>query len=220
MNLDTRNISDQLVDVIKERILTGAVPPDLPIRQDAMASELGISKIPLREALAKLEQLGLLVSYPNRGFVVRSMSAKEVEEIYSLRLKLEPDAVAVGAVAGADEDRHRAISALEALREAATHGADGGALNRAFHMTLIAPSGRPLEYDILKRLHILADRYVCKHLEPLGRKVRAQAEHEDILNAWLSGDGEKAALLTRRHIAATLEDLREQLGTSRLDCGS
>ena len=63
-----RNLSDQLVDLVRDRILAGQVPIDQAIRQDALASELGVSKIPLREALTRLEQEGLVRSQANRGY--------------------------------------------------------------------------------------------------------------------------------------------------------
>ncbi|MGO7251940.1 GntR family transcriptional regulator, partial [Rhizobium brockwellii] len=74
--------------IIRERIISGDLPEEQPIRQDALANELGVSKIPLREALARLEQEGLLTSQANRGFFVRSLGAGEAEEIYELRLAL------------------------------------------------------------------------------------------------------------------------------------
>ena len=95
VQLDIRTLSDRLVDVVRDFILSGTIAPDVAIRQDALAAELRVSKIPLREALARLEQDGLVVSYANRGFFVRPMSPQEAEEIYALRIKLEPDAAAV-----------------------------------------------------------------------------------------------------------------------------
>jgi DNA-binding GntR family transcriptional regulator len=59
--LEIRTLSDRLVDVLRDYILSGGIEPDLPIRQDALAAELRVSKIPLREALARLEQDGLVV---------------------------------------------------------------------------------------------------------------------------------------------------------------
>ena len=87
-------LSDRLMEVVRDMILSGAIAPDVPIRQDALAADLNVSKIPLREALVRLEQDGLVVSHANRGFFARGMSAAEVEEIFELRLKLEPDAAA------------------------------------------------------------------------------------------------------------------------------
>ena len=106
MSIIIRNLSEQLVDLVRDRILTGVVAPDRPIRQDALAAELGVSKIPLREALARLEQEGLLTSQANRGFTVRPLNAAEAEEVYALRLKLEPEMIALAARNG-----HRGRSA-------------------------------------------------------------------------------------------------------------
>src|SRR5690606_19428292 len=97
MTLVIRNLSDQLVDLVRDRILSGAAAPNSPIRQDALAGELGISKIPLREALARLEQEGLLLSQANRGFFVRALTTGEAEEVFALRLKLEPDVMVLSA---------------------------------------------------------------------------------------------------------------------------
>lgn len=211
-----RTLGDRLVDIVRNRVLTGAVSPDLPIRQDALAAELGVSKIPLREALAKLEQEGLLQSRANRGFFVRPLSRTEAEEVYALRLALEPDAVALAAARIRPEERTEAIR-VQALLDRVTHEHDAsvGALNRAFHMALFIPCRQPITVDILTRLNVLSERYVRKHLEPLGRDERANHEHQVMLEAWLAGDSETAAALTREHIQQTLEDLRGQLQGGR-----
>ncbi|WP_129794412.1 GntR family transcriptional regulator [Sphingosinicella sp. CPCC 101087] len=215
-SLIVRNLGDQLVDLVRNRILSGAASPDLPIRQDALAAELGVSKIPLREALAKLEEDGLLVSRANRGFFVRPLSRPEAEEVYALRLALEPEAVALASEQASDEQRSEAVQA-QALLDRLTneHDESVGALNRAFHMSLFVPCGRPITVNILTRLNILAERYARKHLEPLGRDERANHEHREMLEAWLSGEADTAAALTKEHIEQTLDDLRRQLQDSR-----
>jgi DNA-binding GntR family transcriptional regulator len=219
-SLVVRNLGDQLVDLVRNRILSGAASPDLPIRQDALAAELGVSKIPLREALAKLEEDGLLVSRANRGFFVRPLSRVEAEEVYALRLALEPEAVALASGQASEEQRRDAVQA-QALLDRVTneHDESVGSLNRAFHMALFLPCGRPITVNILTRLNILAERYVRKHLEPLGRDERANHEHGEMLEAWLSGDARAAATLTKKHIEQTLEDLRRQLEDSRKNEG-
>ena len=200
-----------VIDQVRDRILSGAVAG--PVRQDALAAELGISKIPLREALARLELEGLVRAEPNRGFFVRSLSAAEAEEVYDLRLKLEPDAAVAGAQAARDADRSAAQAAAEALAEAIKENrANVGALNRAFHLALVRPGGRAVTTEILARLHVLSERYVRVHLEPGGRAVRAAGEHGELLEAWLSRRLYRVRALTREHIAATLADLRAELG--------
>jgi DNA-binding GntR family transcriptional regulator len=212
MSLLVRTLSDQLVELVRDRILSGAVEPDRPIRQDALAGELGVSKIPLREALGRLEQEGLLRSRANRGWYVPAMSTAELEEVYALRLKLEPPELAEAARLAGPEDHRVAREALAWLEPAvAGHKEASGALNRAFHLALIAPARRPVTASILERLHVLGDRYVRKHLEPLGRDARAKEEHRWLLESWMAGDGAAAAELARVHIERTLADLRRQL---------
>ncbi len=209
-----RNLSYQLVDVLRDRILAGLVSNDHAIRQDALASELGVSKIPLREALTRLEQEGLVLSRANRGFFVRPLETKEAEEVYALRLKLEPDVVALAAMRATDEERDFAIRTLATLDEVTNKRGEGvGAFNRAFHLALIRPSAQPITVIVLERLHVLGDRYVRKHLEPLGRDEQANAEHAQLLETWLARDAKAVARLMRAHIMQTVKDLRRQLAS-------
>lgn len=211
-----RNLSDQLVELVRDRILSGEVTADLPIRQDALAAELGVSKIPLREALTRLEQEGLIRSQANRGFFVRPLSTQEAEEVYALRLRLEPDAVALAAEQAKDDEQAVARQALAELdRVTDARGESVGAFNRAFHLALVRPAAQPITFSIIERLHILSERYVRKHLEPSGRDERAIDEHRSMLERWLARDGRTAASLTRTHIEQTLEDLRRQLSAER-----
>jgi DNA-binding GntR family transcriptional regulator len=201
-----------VLGALRDRILSGAVAAGRPVRQDALAAELGISKIPLREALARLEQEGLVRAEPNRGFFVRPLTRAEAEEIYALRLKLEPDAAAAAAAAASETERAEAEAASAALAQAIdSDSKEVGALNRAFHLALVRPSAQPVTTGIVERLHILSERYVRVHLEPGGRGRRAGEEHRALLDAWLARSLYKVRALTAGHIATTLDDLRRQL---------
>lgn len=212
VHLDIRTLSDRLVDVVRDFILSGVIPSDDPIRQDALAAELRVSKIPLREALARLEQDGLVISHPNRGFFVRPMSPEEAEEVYALRLKLEPDAAAHACLIANEKDQERARQALAHFDiEAAAHKPTVGASNRAFHLALVQPGGHRVTTNIVARLHVLADRYVRKHLEPKGRVLRAEAEHHELLDAWINRREARVRKLIAEHLTNTLGDLRSVL---------
>jgi len=201
-----------VVDLVRDRILSGAVEAGRPIRQDALAAELGVSKIPLREALARLEQEGLVRAEANRGFFVRALSASEAEEVYALRLKIEPDATAAAALSASEADREAAQAALGALERAIeTQAADVGALNRAFHLALVRPAGRAVTSNIVAHLHVLSERYVRVHLAPSGRNERATQEHRELIAAWLARRAGIVSALTRDHIERTRDDLRRQL---------
>jgi DNA-binding GntR family transcriptional regulator len=212
VQLEIRTLSDRLVDVVRDFILSGTIAPDVPIRQDALAAELRVSKIPLREALARLEQDGLVVSHANRGFFVRPMSPEEAEEIYALRIKLEPDAAAHACLRADDADREHARQALAAFDiDAAARKPTVGALNRAFHLALVRPGGQTVTTNIVARLHVLADRYVRKHLEPKGRFLHAEAEHHELLEAWIKRRDARVRKLITQHLEHTLADLRRAL---------
>ncbi|WP_313540220.1 GntR family transcriptional regulator [Sphingomonas sp.] len=212
MSIVVRTLSEQIFTIVREQIVSGKLPVEQAIRQDALANQLGVSKIPLREALARLEQEGLLVGQANRGYFVRAMSSSEAEEIFALRLAIEPDAVAAGAVAATDLDRAAAREALAALDLAAhEHLDEVAARNREFHIAMVRPGGRLLTTQLVERLQILAERYVHKHLEPAGREDRAHLEHAELMTAWESGDADRTRALARAHIEGTLTDLRRQL---------
>ncbi|WP_460731398.1 GntR family transcriptional regulator [Lysobacter tyrosinilyticus] len=212
MSIVTRTLADQAFEVIRERILSARIPPLAPIRQDALAEELGISKIPLREALARLEQHGLLRSYANRGFFVPALTTTEAEEVFALRLKIEPEAAGRASLDADEAERDAAKAALDALDAMlATDPRGAVLLNRAFHLALVRPGGREVTTQLVERLHVLAERYVHKHLEPAGRNTRAQHEHRELLEAWLARDVERVTTLLEQHIATTLDDLRAQL---------
>ena len=207
-----RLLPDQLFAEARERILSGRLPADAPIRQDALALELGVSKIPLREALARLESEGLVVSHPNRGFIVRPLSRADAEDVFDLRLRIEPNACVLGALEADAAAQDAARDAFTALDAALRNGmADVGRRNREFHLALVRPSGRGVTIETVDRLLALSERYVRVHLGEHRRLDRASHEHETMLKAWLERRSETVRREARAHIRATLIDLRAQL---------
>jgi DNA-binding GntR family transcriptional regulator len=212
MAIVVRTLSDRVFEVVREQILKGRLRDGEPIRQDALANELGISKIPLREALARLEQEGLLINHPNRGYYVQPMTREQVDEIFALRLAIEPRAAAHAAQVATDEDRALAEQAFSALDTAAHHNlADVAVRNREFHMALVKPGRKALTTQLTERLAVLAERYVIAHLEPAGRDARAHLEHRALFDAWRARDKRNVERLLKEHIQGTLNDLRVQL---------
>jgi DNA-binding GntR family transcriptional regulator len=210
--LIVRTLSERLVDVVRFRILNGDAKSDQPIRQDALASELGVSKIPLREALARLEEEGLVRSHPNRGYFVRALVATEADEVFKLRLKLEPEAAAQAAHCATSADRETAVAAFKALDPTDRSGkATIIALNRTFHLALVRPSGLPITMQLLERLHVLSDRYVGKYLETMGQGERATDEHGLLLERWLARDCDSIITVLHAHIENTLTEIQCRL---------
>lgn len=211
VSIVVRTLSERVFDIVREQIVSGQLGSQAPIRQDALAAELGVSKIPVREALARLEQEGLLTSHANRGFFVQPMSAIQAEEIYALRLAIEPAAAAYAAMQADEDARAIAVAAFERLdRAAETNLAEVAVRNRDFHVALVRPGGRLLTTQLVERLSILAERYVVAHLQPSGRGSRAHEEHSALLAAFLDRDSPQLETLLARHIGATLDDLKVQ----------
>ena len=204
-----QTLADRIFAIVRERIIAGVIPADRTIRQDALAAELGVSKIPLREAMARLEQEGLLLGVANRGYMISALSAAQAEDIYGLRLKLEPSAAARAALVADDEDRAALVAAFEALDQAAaTDLARVAICNRRFHMAMVRPTRRPLTIQLIRQLALLAERYVVAHLQPAGRDARAHLEHREQLDAFLARDADRVQALLEMHIRSTLMDLK------------
>ena len=210
-----RTMSAQLTALVRARIVSGAYAPGAALLQDALAAEFGVSKIPVREALLHLHAEGLVDVFAHRGFQVRPLSAREAQEIFQLRLRIEPQAIASGARLAESQDREGAQSAFQSLHEALSNGRleGSGDLNRDFHLALVVPRRQPLTHEVLQRLLTLSQRYVRLHLEPRGRSSRADREHEALLAAWMRGEAASAEALSRQHIQTTYDDLARALGS-------
>ena len=206
-------MTSQLIVRFRDRILSGVYAPGSALRQDSLAAEFGTSKIPVREALVQLQSEGLVDIFPNRGFQVRPLDGAELDEVFRLRLQIEPTAVARGAKLATPMDHAAARNALELLNDATAAGEFGtsGQLNRAFHLLLIVPRLQPVAAEVLSRLHALAQRYVQAHLRPEGRAKRATREHAALLKAWSLGKSKEARALMHSHIKSTREDLKGRL---------
>jgi DNA-binding GntR family transcriptional regulator len=204
-----QSMTSQLIIHFRDRILAGTYPPGSALRQDTLACEFGTSKIPVREALVQLQSEGLVDIFPNRGFQVHPLTTAELDEVFSLRMQIEPAAISLGAKLATAGDHIAAKNALEQLNDALATGefSASGRLNRAFHLLLIVPRLQPVAADILSRLHTLAQRYVQAHLRPEGRVKRATREHAALLKAWRLGNSGKACTLIHAHIKSTRDDL-------------
>ena len=208
-----RTMTGQIATRIREKILAGDYAPGAPLLQDAIAAEFGVSKIPVREALVHLKFEGLVDIFAHRGFQVRPVSTAEADEVFSLRLSIEPEAVARGAKFANEEDHHAAKAALNALTNSLVAGdlSHSGNLNSSFHLALVVPRAQPVVSEVLYRLHTIAQRYVRMHLSPRGRVTRANREHVAIFEAWHEGKLLDLRRLIRTHITETRAELADAL---------
>lgn len=197
-----KTVSHQTADALRERILRGVYPDDTPLRQDALAAEFGVSRIPVREALRQLEAEGLVLFNPHRGAVVSSLSVDEIDELFELRAHIESDLVRRAVPQTTPEDLSRARDILTAYETAFRRGEIGtwGELNWQFHSTLYAPADRPFTMTIVQRLHQQSDRYLRMQLALTHGESRAIEEHRAIATAVRARDVKQASSLMRQHI--------------------
>ncbi|MGN6782491.1 MAG: GntR family transcriptional regulator [Marmoricola sp.] len=120
------NVVDNLVETLRERIVSGEIPPGIRISQQHLAEELEVSRTPLREAMQRLATEGFLVSRANRGMVVAPVSLSDVDEAYALRVLVEPATIAaIAETVPTDE-------AVTLMREALVEMEQPGISTRAF----------------------------------------------------------------------------------------
>lgn len=200
--IERQTVTGLTRDAIRDRILRGGYPAGEPLRQDAIAEQLGVSRIPVREALRLLEAEGLVTFNPHRGAVVSTLSLAEIEELYELRAQIETDLLLRAMPHISDEQIARAEEVLDTYDASLTRGqvAGWGGLNWKFHSTLYAPANRPVTMGIVHRLHQHTDRYSRMQLALTHGEQRAITEHRQITAAIRRRNHKRATALLRRHI--------------------
>ncbi|MBA2292002.1 MAG: GntR family transcriptional regulator [Gemmatimonadales bacterium] len=195
-------LADATSDALRERILSGLLPGGAPLRQEALATELGVSRIPLREALRQLEAEGLVTLLPHRGAVVTPIPLPHALELFELRAMVEGDLVhrAVPRMTPADD-----LTVTDQVRqfEAAVQAGDAaawGSANWQLHRALYAPADRPVTLDVVARLHAQSDRYLRAQLTLTNGTAAAIREHRAITAAARRRSADLTARLVRDHI--------------------
>ena len=187
------------VDALRRAILSGELLAGHSIRQEELAAQLGISRIPLREALRQLEAEGFVTSSPHRGVVVAALSLEELREICELRAQLECHLLAL-AVPAHDA---RSLALVDAALEAAASNESGErwtVLNHEFHRALYAPARRPMILGEVERYHAHTERYLHVHASLFEHFEVADLEHRQIVSAVRARDGARAVAVLREHI--------------------
>jgi DNA-binding GntR family transcriptional regulator len=216
--LQRQTLTGMTLEALRERILHGVYPEGEPLRQDAIADELGVSRIPVREALRQLEAEGLVTFNPHRGAVVSTLSLSEIEELFELRALIELDLLRRAMPRLGHEDVARAKEILDAYETALRNGdvASWGEMNWQFHSTLLAPADRPFTLGVAQRLHQQCDRYLRMQLALTHGELRANEEHRAILAAARKKDARRAGELLREHILGAGRALGDFLRHERM----
>lgn len=192
----------RLVEVVHARLVkmihSGQLRPNERLHQVQLAERFGVSRTPVREALLRMEQDGLVYTVPRHGMFVRPLAQEDVRQLYELRELLEPWAARLACLRATDKDR-AAIASIQAKHERRLPSFDS---NRDFHLLLAKPCGNDMA---LRTLHsIWAQDSSHRVYSVYGDQPQALDqmvhEHRRIVDAFLAGEVQKVEQLVRDHI--------------------
>ncbi len=189
---------DLVLTAIRQRILSGELAPGEVLRQEALAEELGVSRVPIREAITRLTGEGLLTSVPHKGAYVAELSIAEVQETFDIRLRLEPwiFAEAIAHITDAEINKaERIVKEMDKVAEG-----QWGQLNWRFHETLYLPARREITLQMLRVLHDRSDRYFRFQVVQVPIRQQSHEEHMGLVEACRQRDSKLGAKLLEQHV--------------------
>jgi DNA-binding GntR family transcriptional regulator len=211
MVVEYKTRTQLVIEILREKILSGEIVAGQPLRQAALASELNVSRIPVREALLQLEAEGLVAFEPHKGASATELSAAQVDELFELRAMLEGDLLAASLVNITDDALAQATNILVKLDSAL--GKENAAntwseLNYDFHNCLYSGANRPQTTDLVNILNKNADRYIRMHLLWAGGISKAGPEHAELLAFCQARDIDNAVAKLKQHILNSRDEIK------------
>lgn len=165
--IQRQSFASAVAEKLREKIIRGELHEGEQLRQDAIASEFQVSRIPVREALRQLEAEGLIKIVANRGAVVSALSPEEIAELFEIRAVLESHVLRQAIPNLSDDDFRKAEEILKGYEDAVEGDYDvssWGKWNWDFHAVLYAPANHPVLMNLLRTLNNNCDRYTRLHL--------------------------------------------------------
>jgi DNA-binding GntR family transcriptional regulator len=211
---NTSQTSRTPYELIRDAIFNGVYEPGAPLIEVALAEQLGVSRTPIREALTRLEQDGL-VERGGRGLIVRERSPEEILDIYEARLALETAVVQAAARRHTLLDGVRIENAMKVCESATPGTEEMVAANDGFHRSIWQASHNDALIRLLEQLRMHLARYPGTTLAYPGRWEEALSEHRAITKAVLQGEEAEAGELSRLHFRHA-GDIRVKLWENEL----
>jgi len=214
MVIEYKTRTQLVVEIIREKILSGEITAGQPLRQAALAEELNVSRIPVREALLLLEGEGLVVFEAHKGATATQLNVEQVDELFELRAMLEADLLAASLIHISDDALRQAAAIIAKLDQAL--GKENAAntwseLNSAFHNCLYSGAKRPQTYSIVQTLNKNADRYIRMHLLWAGGISKAGSEHSQLLQLCQNRQIDAAVAVLKKHILGSRDEIKDFL---------
>jgi DNA-binding GntR family transcriptional regulator len=213
-----QSLTSAVAEKLRDQIIRGEIPEGAQLRQDVIAAQYQVSRIPVREALRQLDAEGLITIFPNRGAIVPELSPDDIEELFAIRALLEPEVLKLSIprlspadLAHADEILNKYVKELR--RE--DHIYTWGRLNWQFHSTLYSRAGRPHFMAIIRNVNHKGERYTRLQLYLTHGMKRANEEHHEMLELCRKGEVASACKLLRQHIQYAGQSLKQAVAEKR-----
>ena len=205
----TRSLEDHVYERLEEDILTGLYKRGEPLTEMTISKRFNISRTPVRSAIHRLAEEGLVKLSPNKGAVVTGISQDDIIDIYKIRMRLDGLAAAMAAEKMSDEDIERLRESVElsefySKRKDAEHQKE---LDTAFHALIYTATGSRMLAGILSELHKKAKLYRKISLGVESRAEKSINEHREILEAIEHRDPAAAERLTQNHVKKALSGI-------------
>lgn len=213
-----QSLTSAVADKLRDQIIRGEIPEGSQLRQDAIATQFQVSRIPVREALRQLDAEGLIAIVPNRGAIVPALSPDDIEELFSIRALLEPEVLKLSIPRLTEDDFSEAAAVLleyvsELRRD--DHVSAWGRLNWQFHSILYSRANQPRFMGIIRNVNNSGERYTRLQLYLTHGMKRANKEHHQILELCRQRAITQACQLLREHIQYAGESLKQALEQKR-----
>ena len=206
---NAKSLEESVFFTLKDEILSGKLKRGETLTENALSTRLGVSRTPIRGALHRLSEEGLVSISPNRGAVVIGIGREELIDIYKIRMRLEglASAEATKKITPDDIKKLRDIVELSDFYIAKQDAEHLKELDSEFHSIIYSASGNRLLCKILSDLHRNIHFYRKRSLTVADRLEKSVSEHKEILAAIEAGDSDAADRLTSAHIEAALNNL-------------
>ena len=202
--ISTTTVVDQVTEEIRRSILAGVLSPSQELSLRELADRLGVSTIPVREALRRLEGQGLLVTTPGRSSRVAPLDPADLRGIYRLRLVLEPEIASRSCLLLPDIELERLGEVVESFGVAGNSMDDVYEAHHDFHLRLLAPAATEWDIRTLRGLWHAAERYLRLAFGALGDRAdehpRRELVHAELLTGFRARDPALVESLVRQHL--------------------
>lgn len=215
LNFDLQNhkpLREIVYEELKRQIMIGEIPPGTRMMEVELADDMGVSRTPIREAIRKLEKEGLVSIEPRRGAYASEISIKDMVDVLEVREFLEGMAAGLASKRITEEEIEALKHSIDAYRDAVESGATEEIIeeDEIFHKLIVDCSGNKTLIQMINQVQELALRFRYIYYEDFSRYQNMPNEHQEILDAVLTGDPETARKVADEHVLRLKEFVVEQ----------